>query len=234
MCVYVYICVCIQIFLWIWWSANILFLVFAHFFSFKCCISFFFSYSVHYQYLWLFLVPITVTADFFCVTIHFWFPFSDFFIDCSLFVFYSSILGMNLFGCKFCRILSSGRRKCDRKNFDSLLWAIVTVFQVLLAPWALLTPINPFCKSFPLPLPCMLINIVPPPPPPPLHGWNLVPFLVDVLSGVAISISILYIVWIEYCSTLLSLLVLACRAVYCKHLISFLSFVQSFIWVWSF
>ena len=165
-CVYVYICVCIQIFLWIWWSANILFLVFAHFFSFKCCISFFFSYSVHYQYLWLFLVPITVTADFFCVAIHFWFPFSDFFIDCSLFVFYSSILGMNLFGCKFCRILSSGRRKCDRKNFDSLLWAIVTVFQVLLAPWALLTPINPFCKSFPLPLPCMLINIVPPPPPP--------------------------------------------------------------------
>ena len=87
-----------------------------------------------------------------------------------LFVFYSSILGMNLFGCKFCRILSSGRRKCDRKNFDSLLWAIVTVFQVLLAPWALLTPINPFCKSpppTPLPLPCMLINIVPHPHPHP-------------------------------------------------------------------
>jgi len=57
----------------------------------------------------------------------------------------SSILGMNLFGCKFCQenqiiigsttIGSHSRRPgsqpvCHRKNFDSLLWAIITVFQV--------------------------------------------------------------------------------------------------------
>ena len=47
------------------------------------------------------------------------------------FVFFTtSILGMNLFGCKFCQTLPNGRRKCGRKNFDSLLWAIITVFQV--------------------------------------------------------------------------------------------------------
>lgn len=40
-----------------------------------------------------------------------------------------SILGMNLFGCKFCEIVN-GETHCDRKNFDSLLWALVTVFQV--------------------------------------------------------------------------------------------------------
>lgn len=37
---------------------------------------------------------------------------------------------MNLFGCKFCDKLPDGSVKCDRKNFDSLLWALVTVFQV--------------------------------------------------------------------------------------------------------
>ncbi|GFY66106.1 voltage-dependent T-type calcium channel subunit alpha-1H [Trichonephila inaurata madagascariensis] len=47
-----------------------------------------------------------------------------------LFIFIFSILGMNLFGCKFCRKLPDGATQCDRKNFDSLLWAIVTVFQV--------------------------------------------------------------------------------------------------------
>lgn len=44
---------------------------------------------------------------------------------------------MNLFGCKFCND-KTYQDKCpsnedevkDRKNFDSLLWAIVTVFQV--------------------------------------------------------------------------------------------------------
>ncbi|KOX72815.1 Voltage-dependent T-type calcium channel subunit alpha-1G [Melipona quadrifasciata] len=42
-----------------------------------------------------------------------------------------SILGMNLFGCKFCETMKgSSDVECDRKNFDSLLWAIVTVFQV--------------------------------------------------------------------------------------------------------
>ena len=49
-----------------------------------------------------------------------------------------SILGMHLFGCKF------GSEKDedtvpDRKNFDSLLWAIVTVFQVSMNPCLLLS-----------------------------------------------------------------------------------------------
>jgi hypothetical protein len=35
---------------------------------------------------------------------------------------------MNLFGCKFTNP-TTGRK--DRKNFDSLLWATVTVFQVI-------------------------------------------------------------------------------------------------------
>ncbi|CAM1312536.1 CACNA1G (predicted) [Pycnogonum litorale] len=48
-----------------------------------------------------------------------------------LFIFIFSILGMNLFGCKFCRKTTDDNRQCDRKNFDSLLWAIVTVFQIL-------------------------------------------------------------------------------------------------------
>ena len=38
---------------------------------------------------------------------------------------------MNLFGCKFCTEEPDGSRSCERKNFDSLLWAIITVFQVL-------------------------------------------------------------------------------------------------------
>lgn len=38
---------------------------------------------------------------------------------------------MNLFGCKFCdRNPIDQTLQCDRKNFDSLLWALVTVFQV--------------------------------------------------------------------------------------------------------
>jgi voltage-dependent calcium channel T type alpha-1G len=44
---------------------------------------------------------------------------------------------MNLFGCKFCenhddnkKCLSDQDKDKDRKNFDSLLWALVTVFQV--------------------------------------------------------------------------------------------------------
>lgn len=38
---------------------------------------------------------------------------------------------MNLFGCKFCSKQSDGIQRCERKNFDSLLWATITVFQVL-------------------------------------------------------------------------------------------------------
>ncbi|XP_075240799.1 voltage-dependent T-type calcium channel subunit alpha-1G-like isoform X6 [Convolutriloba macropyga] len=49
-----------------------------------------------------------------------------------LFMFIFSILGMHLFGCKFCRVIEeTGEKECDRKNFDSLLWAVITVFQVL-------------------------------------------------------------------------------------------------------
>lgn len=47
-------------------------------------------------------------------------------------LFNYSILGMNLFGCKFCRKTEENTLQCDRKNFDSLLWALVTVFQVSL------------------------------------------------------------------------------------------------------
>uniref|UniRef100_A0A8C4Q0X7 Voltage-dependent T-type calcium channel subunit alpha n=1 Tax=Eptatretus burgeri TaxID=7764 RepID=A0A8C4Q0X7_EPTBU len=48
-----------------------------------------------------------------------------------LFIFIFSILGMHLFGCKFSMKTESGDTLPDRKNFDSLLWAIVTVFQIL-------------------------------------------------------------------------------------------------------
>ncbi|KAK5604348.1 hypothetical protein CRENBAI_019079 [Crenichthys baileyi] len=47
-----------------------------------------------------------------------------------LFIFIFSILGMHLFGCKF-GTERDGDTLPDRKNFDSLLWAIVTVFQIL-------------------------------------------------------------------------------------------------------
>ncbi|XP_076122841.1 voltage-dependent T-type calcium channel subunit alpha-1H [Alosa pseudoharengus] len=48
-----------------------------------------------------------------------------------LFIFTFSILGMHLFGCKFSTTTENGDTIPDRKNFDSLLWAIVTVFQIL-------------------------------------------------------------------------------------------------------
>nr|XP_034986572.1 voltage-dependent T-type calcium channel subunit alpha-1H [Zootoca vivipara] len=48
-----------------------------------------------------------------------------------LFIFIFSILGMHLFGCKFGLKTDTGDTMPDRKNFDSLLWAIVTVFQIL-------------------------------------------------------------------------------------------------------
>ena len=38
---------------------------------------------------------------------------------------------MNLFGCKFCSKQNDGVQRCERKNFDSLLWATITVFQIL-------------------------------------------------------------------------------------------------------
>ncbi|KAM9843476.1 voltage-dependent T-type calcium channel subunit alpha-1H [Aulostomus maculatus] len=48
-----------------------------------------------------------------------------------LFIFTFSILGMHLFGCKFSVQTENGDTVPDRKNFDTLLWAIVTVFQIL-------------------------------------------------------------------------------------------------------
>uniref|UniRef100_G1P4F4 Calcium voltage-gated channel subunit alpha1 I n=1 Tax=Myotis lucifugus TaxID=59463 RepID=G1P4F4_MYOLU len=48
-----------------------------------------------------------------------------------LFIFIFSILGMHIFGCKFSLRTDTGDTIPDRKNFDSLLWAIVTVFQIL-------------------------------------------------------------------------------------------------------
>ncbi|XP_054616531.1 voltage-dependent T-type calcium channel subunit alpha-1H-like isoform X2 [Dunckerocampus dactyliophorus] len=48
-----------------------------------------------------------------------------------LFIFTFSILGMHLFGCKFSIQTDNGDTISDRKNFDTLLWAIVTVFQIL-------------------------------------------------------------------------------------------------------
>ncbi|CAM4831211.1 unnamed protein product [Rotaria magnacalcarata] len=53
-----------------------------------------------------------------------------------LFIFIFSILGMNLFGGKFCKNIENQNNttvesECPRKNFDSLLWATITVFQVL-------------------------------------------------------------------------------------------------------
>ncbi|XP_060945759.1 voltage-dependent T-type calcium channel subunit alpha-1H [Limanda limanda] len=48
-----------------------------------------------------------------------------------LFIFTFSILGMHLFGCKFSHKTEDDDTIPDRKNFDSLLWAIVTVFQIL-------------------------------------------------------------------------------------------------------
>uniref|UniRef100_A0A8D2Q8J7 Calcium voltage-gated channel subunit alpha1 H n=1 Tax=Varanus komodoensis TaxID=61221 RepID=A0A8D2Q8J7_VARKO len=48
-----------------------------------------------------------------------------------LFIFIFSILGMHLFGCKFGLKTDTGDTMPDRKNFDTLLWAIVTVFQIL-------------------------------------------------------------------------------------------------------
>lgn len=42
---------------------------------------------------------------------------------------------MHIFGCKFSLRTDTGDTIPDRKNFDSLLWAIVTVFQVSTRPY---------------------------------------------------------------------------------------------------
>ena len=59
-----------------------------------------------------------------------------------IFLLYCSVLGMNLFGGKFCWKTADGSTctckesidpticECDRANFNSLLWSLVTVFQV--------------------------------------------------------------------------------------------------------
>ncbi|XP_053191097.1 voltage-dependent T-type calcium channel subunit alpha-1H-like [Scomber japonicus] len=45
--------------------------------------------------------------------------------------FVFSVLGMHLFGCKFSFKSVHGDIVTDRKNFDSILWSMVTVFQIL-------------------------------------------------------------------------------------------------------
>jgi len=45
--------------------------------------------------------------------------------------FLFSTLGMHLFGCKFFNIDENGEKVVDRKNYDSLFWATITVFQIL-------------------------------------------------------------------------------------------------------
>ena len=47
-----------------------------------------------------------------------------------LFIFTSSILGMHLFGGKFQFSDEDGQLVTSRANFDTLFWALVTVFQV--------------------------------------------------------------------------------------------------------
>ncbi|KAH9513030.1 Voltage-dependent T-type calcium channel subunit alpha-1H [Bulinus truncatus] len=67
---------------------------------------------------------------------------ATFFALLVLFMFIFSILGMSLFGGTFCEKengdrcsceerLNASLCKCDRANFDNLLWSLVTVFQVL-------------------------------------------------------------------------------------------------------
>ncbi|XP_039472111.1 voltage-dependent T-type calcium channel subunit alpha-1H-like isoform X1 [Oreochromis aureus] len=46
-------------------------------------------------------------------------------------IFIFSIVGMHLFGCKFHFRSIDDETVDDRKNFDSLLWSMVTVFQIL-------------------------------------------------------------------------------------------------------
>ncbi|XP_026034808.1 voltage-dependent T-type calcium channel subunit alpha-1H-like isoform X2 [Astatotilapia calliptera] len=46
-------------------------------------------------------------------------------------IFIFSIVGMHLFGCKFHFRSIYNETADDRKNFDSLLWSMVTVFQIL-------------------------------------------------------------------------------------------------------
>ncbi|XP_075318472.1 voltage-dependent T-type calcium channel subunit alpha-1H-like [Odontesthes bonariensis] len=54
------------------------------------------------------------------------------------YIFIFGVVGMYLFGCKFVYISPDGDPADDRKNFDSLLWSMVTVFQILtLEDWNL-------------------------------------------------------------------------------------------------
>ncbi|XP_041843896.1 voltage-dependent T-type calcium channel subunit alpha-1H-like [Melanotaenia boesemani] len=47
------------------------------------------------------------------------------------FIFIFSVMGMHLFGCKMNWLPQYGEVVDDRKNFDSLLWSMVTVFQIV-------------------------------------------------------------------------------------------------------
>ncbi|XP_050934345.1 voltage-dependent T-type calcium channel subunit alpha-1H isoform X2 [Lates calcarifer] len=46
-------------------------------------------------------------------------------------IFVFSVMGMHLFGCTFSFQAQKGHEIADRMNFDSILWSMVTVFQIL-------------------------------------------------------------------------------------------------------
>ncbi|CAC5424663.1 CACNA1G [Mytilus coruscus] len=73
---------------------------------------------------------------------------ATFFALLLLFMFIFSILGMNLFGCKFCKPRKDGSIYCNRKNFDSLLWAIITVFQIFVLKMHSVLGMNLFGGKF--------------------------------------------------------------------------------------
>lgn len=51
--------------------------------------------------------------------------------DCAcMFLVLCSVMGMHLFGGKYYYETQHGEVIVERKNFDTLLWAMVTVFQV--------------------------------------------------------------------------------------------------------
>lgn len=54
---------------------------------------------------------------------------------------------MHIFGCKFSLRTDTGDTIPDRKNFDSLLWAIVTVFQVSIRPYVTGDAVSPRIAS---------------------------------------------------------------------------------------
>lgn len=102
---------------------------------FMCCIHAvsYFHVIVTVQYTWL--SSSSLSFPLFCSSVVFFFFLGVYLAACS-------VLGMHLFGGKFCQhrlenrpcscdeVNNSTMCKCERKNFDSLHWSLVTVFQV--------------------------------------------------------------------------------------------------------